>query len=281
MIIPTFNRGHLIARAVASAERQSLQPIEVIIVDDCSTDDTVKKISEISCSIPIVFKQLECNSGGGVARNAGIRLATGDYLAFLDSDDEWDREHLITLARHAFQRDESFVVASSALVSETKRILPKKRFPHAAPPAKKLHFVLSGDLVFQTSTLLMPRSTALQFMFDGRLRRHQDWDLIFRMVGQEVHLMLFPYPTVIYHLGSDRVSRSKSVMPSLRFLALHRRAMNRKSIARFVALEIHRRKASHLTALKSLVRATLVGGLSFREFAFYSLSRLKALLIPK
>jgi hypothetical protein len=95
------------------------------------------------------------------------------------------------------------------------------------------------------------------------------------MIEKGVGLTLLPSPTVIYHLGPDRVSRSSSVMPSLRFLALHRRAMSRKSIARFVALEIDRRKADHLAALKSLIKAVLVGGLSVREFAFYSLSRLK------
>jgi len=122
IVIPVYNEKATIDEILRRVLDTEIRK-EVIIVDDCSTDDTVKKISEISCSIPIVFKQLECNSGGGFARNAGIRLASGNYLAFLDSDDEWDREHLRTLAQHTFQSDESFVVASSALVSETKRIL--------------------------------------------------------------------------------------------------------------------------------------------------------------
>jgi len=67
------------------------------------------------------------------------------------------------------------------------------------------------------------------------------------------------------------------VMPSLRFLARHRRAMSRKSIARFVSLEINRRRPNHVVAIRSLIEAFLVGGLSARECAAYSLARLRSL----
>lgn len=282
VVVPTFNRAHLIARTIASVERQSRLPVEVIIVDDCSTDNTAEVVGGISCPIPVIYERLKRNGGGGVARNAGIRLAKGDYVAFLDSDDEWEFEHLETLAQQAFLKEGNFVVASSALVSETERVFPTGRFLQSLSMAEKLHFVLTGNLAFQTSTLLMPRSTALQFMFDGRLRRHQDWDLIFRMIRQQVNLTLLPNPTTIYHLQTGtNVSRSSSVMPSLRFFARHRRAMSRKSTARFVALEIDRRKPSHLAAARSLLQAALIGGISIKEFAFYLWSRLKPVLLRK
>lgn len=278
VVIPTFNRAKLIAKVVSSIEAQILPPTEVIIVDDCSTDDTETVCRALQSSIPIVFKRLERNGGGGVARNAGIQLAKGDYIAFLDSDDEWDSTHLRTLASRAIAMEGHLVVASSALVSGTGRVFPKGSWARATSIAEKLHFVLEGNLAFQTSTLLMPRSTALKFMFDGRLRRHQDWDLIFRVIEGEVDLFLLPEPTTIYHPPSGtNVSRSSSVVPSLRFLARHRAAMSRKSIARFTALEVHRRRADHLSALKSLIKAVLVGGLSIREFVFYVLLRLRAL----
>jgi glycosyltransferase involved in cell wall biosynthesis len=276
VIIPTYNRADLITRAVASVERQTHPPIEVIIVDDCSSDDIGRVVGEISCKIPIIFERLERNSGGGVARNVGIRRAKGDYVAFLDSDDEWEGEHLRTLTEHVRRREGTFVVASSALVSETGRVFPTRRFVQNRPLTEKLQFILTGNLAFQTSTLLMPRSTALQFMFDGGLRRHQDWDLIFRMIGQQIDLILLPDPTTIYHLRSDaRVSRSTSVIPSLRFLARHRRAMSRKSVARFIALEIDARRANNFRAVRSLVRSLFIGGISTREFVFHLWRRMK------
>jgi glycosyltransferase involved in cell wall biosynthesis len=281
VIIPTYTRAFLLERTIASVERQSLPPIEIVLIDDCSTDDTPQKIATISSTIPIVYHRLEKNGGGAVARNAGIRLAKGDYVAFLDSDDEWEIDHLKTLASYRAHETGDFVVASSAIVSEKGIVLPKNAFLQNSSIAKKLHFVLTGSLAFQTSTLLMPRETAVRFMFDGRLRRHQDWDLIFRMIRGQTAMFLLPDPTVIYHLQSGaNVSRSSSVMPSLRFLARHRSAMSRKSIARFVSLEINRRRPSHVAAIGSLIEAFLVGGLSARECASYSLARLKSLASP-
>lgn len=278
VIIPTFNRASLLERTIASVERQTLAPIEILLIDDCSTDDTQQKVASISSTIPIIYQRLAKNGGGAVARNAGIRLAKGDYVAFLDSDDEWEVDHLKTLASYTLHQTGDFVVASSAIVSEKGIVLPKDAFLPDSSIAQKLHFVLTGSLAFQTSTLLMPRDTAQKFMFDGRLRRHQDWDLIFRMIRAQTAMFLLPSPTVIYHLQSGaNVSRTASIMPSLRFLARHRGAMSRKSIARFVSLEINRRKASHVQAIRSLIAAFLVGGLSARECASYSLARLKSL----
>jgi glycosyltransferase involved in cell wall biosynthesis len=282
VIIPTFNRAPLIERAIASVERQSLRPIEVLLIDDCSTDDTQQMVGTISSKIPIVYKRLEKNGGGAIARNAGIRLAKGDYVAFLDSDDEWESEHLKTLVSYTSREKGDFVVASSARLSEKDIILPKSAFPETSSVAQKLHFVLAGSLAFQTSTLLMPRDTAARFMFDGRLRRHQDWDLIFRMIRHQIALFLLPVPTTIYHLQTGaNVSRSASIVPSLRFLARHRAAMSRRSVTRFISLEIDRRKANHIVALRSLLGAFLLGGLSTREFVAYSRERLRSLSSPK
>lgn len=279
VIIPTFNRARLIARTIASVERQSLPPIEILLIDDCSTDDTEQRVKTISSSIPVVYKRLEKNGGGAVARNAGIRLAKGAYVAFLDSDDEWESDHLKTLASYISREKGDFVVASSARVSEKGIIFPKKAFPLNSSVAQKLHYVLAGNLAFQTSTLLMPRNTAVRFMFDDRLRRHQDWDLIFRMIRHQIVLFLLPNPTTIYHLQTGaNLSRTASVIPSLRFLARHRPAMSRKSITRFVSLEINRRKPDHVAAMRSLVEAFAVGGLSAREFAAYSWARLRSLI---
>ena len=273
--VPTFNRSQLLARAIRSISNQIYPATEIIVIDDCSTDDTQSVISAYACDIPLVYVQLEKNSGGAVARNAGITRAAGDYIAFLDSDDEWQQDHLLTLMQAALPQSGDFVVASSAIrIGKKRRGLPGLEYPQWGSVAEKLNFVLSAALAFQTSTLLMPQQTARRFMFDPRLRRHQDWDLIFRMIESDVLLVLLPEPTVRYYTPDvtsvSNVGISRSEFPSLRFLVKHKGQMSAKSKLRFVTLQILRRRYMGFQMLKYLLHATVWGSLGIKELVYYA-----------
>lgn len=86
IIIPTYNRAHLIKRAIDSALREILPGDEIIVIDDGSTDDTEQVLSVYKGDI--IYKKIP-NSGAGAARNFGIRMSKNPLVAFLDSDDEW------------------------------------------------------------------------------------------------------------------------------------------------------------------------------------------------
>lgn len=87
-IIPTYNREHLIGRAVRSVLNQTFQDVEVVVVDDDSTDNTKEVIDGFN-DTRIKYIKHEENRGGSAARNTAIRNARGNYIAFLDDDDEW------------------------------------------------------------------------------------------------------------------------------------------------------------------------------------------------
>lgn len=91
VVIPAFNAETTIAEALASVLKQTLQPYEIILVDDGSTDRTAYVASQTSPSIHI---ERQANRGAPAALNAGIRLAAGDHLAFLDADDIWEQDKL-------------------------------------------------------------------------------------------------------------------------------------------------------------------------------------------
>lgn len=90
VVLPTFNRAHSLPRAIRSVLGQSYRNLELLVVDDCSTDDSERVVAAIAKSDPRVrLVRREHNGGAAAARNTGIREARGEFVAFQDSDDEW------------------------------------------------------------------------------------------------------------------------------------------------------------------------------------------------
>ena len=88
VVIPTWNRAHIVCEAVASALKQRVGAVEVIVVDDASTDATIQLLNR-TFGAQIRLLQLKNRRGPGAARNMGAELARGEFVAFLDSDDIW------------------------------------------------------------------------------------------------------------------------------------------------------------------------------------------------
>ena len=93
-VIPTYNRGALVERAIESAFRQLHPPDEVIVVDDGSTDDTVQRLAAYGDRVRLIRKS---QGGVGSARNLGVEHSRCDFIAFLDSDDLWEPSHLLRM----------------------------------------------------------------------------------------------------------------------------------------------------------------------------------------
>jgi glycosyltransferase involved in cell wall biosynthesis len=98
VIIPVYNGERYLAQAIESALAQTYQPIEIIVIDDGSTDGSSKVAKHFAHSIQYYFQP---NSGAGSARNQGIELVDGSFLAFLDADDIWMNDKL-TIQMAAF-----------------------------------------------------------------------------------------------------------------------------------------------------------------------------------
>src|SRR5579864_4301805 len=92
VIIPTFNRAFLLRQTLESVLHQTYQPTEIIVVDDGSTDETQHVVRQASSDIRYV--QQSHQGHDGVARNRGITSSSGDYIAFVDSDDLWEPNKL-------------------------------------------------------------------------------------------------------------------------------------------------------------------------------------------
>ena len=124
VVIPSYNRGHCIADAIATVHAQvSFQPgdIEIVVVDDCSKDNTQEVLKKLQTELPNlkVIRHSE-NRGVGAARNTGIRESTGEFIAFLDSDDTWHPAKLSLQLGEIFSED---------YLKQTAQIMKEGRLP--------------------------------------------------------------------------------------------------------------------------------------------------------
>lgn len=113
VITPTYNCGKFIAETIKSVQNQTYKNFEMIIVDDCSTDDTETVVKEFCDNDErIKYYKLEQNSGASVARTRAMQIADGEYMAFLDSDDLWKEDKLEK--QLAFMKENGYAFSCTA-----------------------------------------------------------------------------------------------------------------------------------------------------------------------
>ena len=91
VVVPTFNRVDFVLKAIKSVSNQTFQPLEIILVDNNSEDNTPEMVAKHFKSVKIIFQKKQ---GVSASRNCGIREASGNWIAFLDSDDQWHKRKL-------------------------------------------------------------------------------------------------------------------------------------------------------------------------------------------
>jgi len=110
VVVPLYQKRHRVEACLASVSAQSLAPLEVLVVDDGSTDGGAEVAAGLGNGLVRCVRQE--NQGAAAARNLGIQFASGDYIAFLDADDTWQPEHLATLAGLAARHPTATIIGS-------------------------------------------------------------------------------------------------------------------------------------------------------------------------
>lgn len=184
VIIPAWNRQNVIGDALRSVLAQTYLPHEVIIVDDGSVDQTRQEIQillgELQPSIPVYYVFQE-NGGPASARNNGMAQATGEWIAFLDSDDKWHPEKLAVQVRAIEETGASFIFTK---FEDRPSYRMGVNFP--APTGKARSFIGSPSEIFRqkvilTSSVMFNRAYLPMIgPFDTSLRISEDWDWFLR-----------------------------------------------------------------------------------------------------
>ncbi len=183
VIIPTFEYGRFLGEAIDSALAQTHPPLEVIVVDDGSTDETPRVVASYGNRIRSIRQR---NQGLSAARNAGIEAARGDYLAFLDSDDVWmPRKLERQLARFESDPALGLVHCGAETVNREGRTLGIHLSGMEGWVAMELLRLDREVITTPGSGIMVPRQVAIEVGgFEPGLQPSEDWDFCYRLASR-------------------------------------------------------------------------------------------------
>ncbi|MCB1305747.1 MAG: glycosyltransferase family 2 protein, partial [Leptospiraceae bacterium] len=202
VIIPTYNRGHIVEQAIESVLNQTYSQLELLVVDDGSSDNTRNVIQKIQDE-RVQFIERSQNGGQNAALNTGLEHAEGQFIAFLDSDDLWKPEFLEKLVNPLAQIREPAVAYCRAAImedGELRTMVPFKLEGWIYPEA------LTQGFVSHMITLVVRREcVSLSGPFDLSFRNCQDDDFCLRL-AKHCPFSLVKEDLAIVRQGEDQVS---------------------------------------------------------------------------
>lgn len=206
-IIPAYNRPERTQRAIDSVSKQSHTPIELVVVDDGSQPPLRSTLSIPEGAFQnVVFERHNENRGGNVARNTGIENASGEYLAFLDSDDEWDPKKI--------RRQIKCLKRSNSQASYTgvKQLDPDgevNAVKKATRSGNLLSELLTGNSIGTFSSVVVEADAVDRVGKPApEMPSWQDWEWYLRLAANGVEFDAIRSPLTIRHSEGEQISQS-------------------------------------------------------------------------
>ena len=202
--MPTFNRASQIEKSIESVLNQTHQELELIIVDDGSSDNTEEVVRSFKDSRVSFFK-FEKNQGQSAARNFGIKQAKYDLVAFQDSDDEWMPNKLGKQFDLLSQSDSKCGMVFSGYWRIKEKIDSKKYLPDKlawGDDSKIVDKIFDGNFISVVTVLCKKEILDKVGGFDEKMRGFEDWDLFIRMANS-CQIKFIDEPLVIVHAKSS------------------------------------------------------------------------------
>lgn len=212
VIIPVYNSSKYIGKTIESVLEQSYGTFEIVIVDDCSQDDTVEIISRYSVMHPnIIFYKQPKNMGVAVARNKALELAKGRYVAFLDSDDIWKADKINRQMQLMECTNAKISYTAIEMMDKDGKLLKGKR---KVENTINYSFLLRNTMI-ATSSVVVDRKQVGDFRMTLR-RSGQDYSTWLRLlrngtVAYGVNEALVRYRTGIKSLSANKFKSIKQV----------------------------------------------------------------------
>lgn len=231
IITPTYNSARFIVETIQSVQHQTYANWEMVVIDDCSADNTVDIVSSIAAHDPrIKLFQLKQNSGTGVARNFGTQKASGQYIAFLDSDDLWLPEKLAAQLDFMQSHNQPFTFSFYDCIDESGAPLNRRI---EAPK------VLTYDNLFWcnwvgnlTGIYNVDHFGKIEIR---NVRKRQDWILWLTILKQMGTAIPVQKSLALYRIRQNSVSASKWPLLKHNFL-VYKNFHNKNMLIAFVCV---------------------------------------------
>jgi len=210
IILPVYNGEKFIERAIRSVLAQTYKYWELIVIDDGSIDKTSEIVKRyLNEKVKYLYQK---NSGVSIARNKGIKISNGDYIAFLDCDDVWKPEKLqVQLSKFMENYNVGLIYTDVFIVTERGKILGKFsqfNYPYSNKVTKKLflqNFICTSSVIINKEIL---KKTGL---FDPDIKIGEDYDLFFRL-SLYTNFYYVDNPLLYYQISEKGLSRNKIKM---------------------------------------------------------------------
>jgi len=214
VVLPTFNRAATIERAVRSVLAQTFDDLELIVVDDGSTDDTAERIAAFE-DVRLRYVKLEKNGGAAAARNVGIGEARGKWVAFQDSDDEWLSEKLEMQMKRLAETGYSACYCGRVVYGLGEKF--QRGYSGVAYiPDVEPGDVVEGDILptlvrtnlMANTQLVVARDKLIEAgLYDVTFGNNQDWDIVIRL-AKLTKFAFVDEPMVIAFISHDSISKN-------------------------------------------------------------------------
>lgn len=217
VIVPVYNCERYLAEAIESILAQTYRPIEIIIVDDGSTDNTSSIAKAFGKEVKYFYQP---NSGPPYARNRGLKMARGDIIGFLDADDLWERNTLeVQLSRLEKNPAVEIVLGKIQVILPCRDSADKTDFEVFADPWVALHL---GSALFRKSVF------EAVGVFDESLHYSDDWDWFMRARELGIPMIIHSEVTMFHRRHEQNITNQKKASNSSTLRMLKKSLVRRR-----------------------------------------------------
>ena len=204
IIMPTYNRKSIILKAIKSVQSQLYKNWELIICDDGSTDGTYQHVKQFTDDKRIKYLKLD-HHGVSQARNAGLKASSGNYIAFLDSDNTWNHQYLNIMLSYICAGNLDAAYCQIAIKGQNKKIKGYRGDIFSWQSCLKRNYIDMNCFVHKVNE----GTSGNKEIFDKSLKRLVDWDYILR-ITKDIKVSFCPLPLVDYYDGDEfeRITRN-------------------------------------------------------------------------